>query len=98
MKRWLRPEISLLPIIILSFLLDISSARLGAQPHTLTATLSFLERFLVSVLSTGITVADEILDFWVVGGNLTDPRGYQLVGSLTTIFENVTRFLAQVVA
>ena len=97
-KRWLCWEISLVPIIILSFLLDVSSASPGAHPLPLAAELSFLERFLIRILSTGVTIADDILDFWVVSGNLTDPGGTRVVSSLTTIFENVALFLAQLVS
>ena len=97
-KRWLCWEISLVPIIVLSFLADVSSANPGAQPLPLTAELSFLERFLIRILSTGVTLADDMLDFWVVSGNLTDPGGFRLVGSLTMIFENVALFLAQLVS
>ena len=57
---------------------------------------SRLAEFSVNIIASLVTGLDRMLGFWVVDGNLTDPRGYQLVGSLVTIIENFVLGLAQI--
>ena len=54
-----------------------------------------LAEFLIKIASTGVVIFDNMLDFWVVDSNLTDPAGSQLVGAIVTLVENVMDFLAQ---
>jgi len=89
MKRWQQIAIILLSVLILLSFSGTTSASDGDDSPPLLA------EILIKIASTGIVIVDEILGFWVVDSNLTDPAGSQLVGALVTIAENVVEFLAQ---
>jgi len=89
MKRWQQIAIILLSVLILLSFSGTASASDGDDSPPLLA------EILIKIASTGVAIVDEMLGFWVVDSNLTDPAGFRLVGSLVTIVENWIDFLAQ---
>ena len=50
---------------------------------------------LLRIIVVTVSIIDEFLSYIVVGGNLTDPKGNQIVDSIASIMDSLSLFLAQ---